>query len=86
MSEKKQELALEDFEEVVGGARRARRIKNSNSKSTQRIGQQGDGNSVSGHLHGGDGISQSNNIKGNNVKIGSNVNIGSAGNGSTFNF
>lgn len=83
MSDKKQELSMEDFDEVTGGARKNR---NSNSRGTQKIANQGDNNSLNGHYHGGDGISQSNKIKGNNVKIGSNVNIGSAGNGSTFNF
>ncbi len=86
MSDKKQELSMEDFEEVTGGARK---IRNSNSRGTQKIANQGDNNSLNGNYHGGDGTSQQNRIEGNkgNVKVGGSVNIsGGAGRGNTFNF
>ena len=89
MSEQKKELAVEAFDEVVGGAKKVQKknIKNTNT-GTQKVVNQGTKNSMSGQYHGGNGISQQNKIEGNsgNVKVGSNANIENAGKGNTYNF
>ena len=90
MSEQKKELSMEAFDEVVGGAKKVQQktVKNTNRDGEQKIVNQGTNNSQSGNYHGGDGISQQNNINKNigSVKVGSNVNIASAGTGNTYNF
>jgi hypothetical protein len=89
MSEQKKELAVEAFDEVVGGAKQVQKknIKNTNT-GTQKVVNQGTNNSMSGNYQGGDGITQQNNINKNigSVKVGANVNIASAGTGNTYNF
>lgn len=73
LSEQKKELAMEAFDEVVGGARKPQKgkakIKNSNKNGTQKIANQGDNNSLDGQYHGGDGISQQNKVEGNSGPV-----------------
>ena len=71
LSEHKKELAMEAFDEVVGGAKKVQKknIKNSNRDGTQKIGNQGNNNSLDGQYHGGDGISQQNKVEGNSGPV-----------------
>ena len=71
LSEHKKELAMEAFDEVVGGAKKVQKknIKNSNRDGTQKIGNQGNNNSLDGQYHGGNGISQQNKVEGNSGPV-----------------
>ena len=70
MSEQKKELAVEAFDEVVGGAKQVQKknIKNTNT-GTQKVVNQGNNNSMSGQYHGGNGISQQNKVEGNSGPV-----------------
>ena len=70
LSEHKKELAMEAFDEVVGGANKVQKgnVKNTNT-GTQKIGNQGNNNSLDGQYHGGDGISQQNKVEGNSGPV-----------------
>ncbi len=88
MANKKQELSIDSFDEIVGGANapqnpnpakpnntnntNSNNIKNS-ANGSQQIGNQGNNNSINGVYHGGSGISQQNKIENNQGT----VNIGS---------
>ena len=76
LSEHKKELAMEAFDEVVGGAKKVQKkniqkknIQNSNRDGTQKIGNQGNNNSLDGQYHGGNGISQQNKVEGNSGPV-----------------
>lgn len=89
MSENKQELNLEELDEVAGGGKH-NKYKNSNNGGGQ-ISQQGEGNQINnqnGKMNTGNGnnIIQDNHISNNkgDVKVGSPVNV-SGGSNNTYN-